>query len=352
MVDMTKLGDFGAKQRVPTNAGTDPRSGMSGLSNPDVSIQPTLGTTPVGSGQYGNDWNYASGQMPSGGYQMNGTESLGYGLNNSGFLFPSGIDQSAAAVARLGRQKIQTPGAWTTGLEALNPMSQTGMPTSADEWWAATQDVTNRNITDAIKNAAEQAGLGGLRWSTPLGQTAQDISGKYMGEASQQWADRAMQAQEAARQRQLEATGQLYQYGQGQYQMQQDEFKRRMMAAQAAGNADRYKTDLALRVLPMIFGMGNTAQDSEQQAINASYNNPYMNYANQFLGNQPNMQPQTYQPSAFTNALGTLGAGGGIGGLSGLFGGGGGAGSALGSMPDPASMASLANNASFIPGLF
>ena len=315
MVDMTKLGEFGAQRSVPKSSGMDPTIGMSGLSKPDMSIQPTLGTVPVGAmnSPYANDWSYAGTSAPAGGGQMGGTESLGYGLNNSGFLFPASFDQSTAAMQRLGREKIAVPSAWTTGLGTLTPMAQTGMPTSSDEWWAATQDVTNRNINDAIKNAAEQAGLGGLRWSTPLGYTAQDIAGRQMGEAAQQWADRAMQAQEAARQRQLESTNQLFQYGQGQYQMSQDEMRRRMQAAQAGANNDMRKFQMAMQVFGLGNQMGFQNQDAQQQAINASYNNPYMNYANSWLQSQQQV-PQTYQPSAFSNAAGAYTAANAMGG--------------------------------------
>lgn len=254
------------------------------------------------------------------------TESTGYGLDNSGFMYPSEWGQvgdywsnilsgGGAGGGGGGGGQINTPSAWTTGLESLNQMVGTGQPVSSDAWWGATQDVTNRNIQDAIKNAAEQAGLGGLRWSTPLGYTAQDLSGKYMGEASQQWADREMAAQEAARQRMLEATGQLYQYGQGQYQMDKDALARRAaaaargtgqmnMAANQLMSLGGQKADLGLDVISKMFGMGTGMQDAQQQAINASYNNPYMNMAQGYLSSAT---PQTYQPSWGSQLLGAAG---------------------------------------------
>ena len=234
-----------------------------------------------------------------------------------------------------GGGKIQTPSAWTTGLEALTPMSQTGMPVSSDEWWSATQAVTDQKTKEAIQNAAEQAGLGGMRWSTPLGYTAQDLAGQYQNEANQSWADRQMQAEEAARQRQHEATSQLYQYGQGQYQMGKDALARRAAAAAAARGASQWQQQMAfdqqkwadqmgitganalsgigteraglgLNVTQQMYNMGQGMQGAEQNAINASYNNPYMNYGTQYLASQPSGQQQTYQPSTASNVLGTL----------------------------------------------
>jgi len=240
-------------------------------------------------------------------------------------------------------------------MEALNPMAQTGMPTSSGDWWAATQGVTNRSIEDAIKNAAEQAGLGGMRWSTPLGYTAQDISGKYMGEAGQQWADREMAAQEAARQRQLEATGQLFQYGQGQYQMSSDEMARQaqaramaaaagaraqgqsnweqqmafdkqkwadqmgMAGASALGGVGSERAGLGLNTTQQLYNMGMGMQNAQQGAIDSSYKQPYMNYGQGYLSANQGV-PQTYQPSTGAQLGGIFS---GLGNLAGqAFGGG------------------------------
>lgn len=329
MIDMTKVGDWGPTPKsAPTGGGANAPLNGGMLGSGVVTTIPGNLTGSVTSGGT-TGWNgYGTPPPNTGGYQMPG-ESTGYGMDGMGFLFPSEWGQAGdyysgilsgtgAGVGGGGGGRINTPSAWTTGLESLTPMSQTGMPTSSDAWWNATQDVTNRSINEAIANAAEQAGLGGMRWSTPLGYTAQDISGKYMGEATQQWADRQMAAEEAARQRMLEATGQLYQYGQGQYQMDKDAAARRA-AAGARGTAQMnqaaqmlmglggQKAGLGLDVISKMFGMGGSMQDAQQQAINASYNNPYMNMAQGYLQAQ-NPVPQTYQPGAGSQIAGAFGA--------------------------------------------
>jgi len=359
MIDMSKVGDWdlGEKKRFVKGSAAQ----ATGLSTPSlgaVAGSTTGGTSSPSASTGSGALNYINPADISGS-QLTGTtaatESTGYGLNNSGFLFPDewsqvgdywskilgggdnkldgglvggGVVPNQGGTGYGGGGKIQTPSSWTTGMEALTPMAQTGQPVSSDEWWSATQGVTNREIEDAIKNAAEQAGLGGMRWSTPLGYTAQDISGKYMGEATQQWADREMAAQEAAKQRQLEATNQLYQYGQGQYQMDKDALARRQAAANAAASAARYaeaqrtaqmnnaasalmglggqKAGLGLDVTNAMYNMGTGMQSSQQNAINSSYNNPYMTYANQYLASQPSGQQQTYQPSTASNVLGAV----------------------------------------------
>jgi hypothetical protein len=285
MVDMSKLSPWGTTTSASNPYASDNnwQSTTSGLAGSQASTQPT-----------GQPQNVLNQTAPAGGYNM----------DNSGFNYPVEWGNLAAGWKGFGKIKADTPTSWQTGMGALTPMAQTGQPVSSDPWWQATQDVTNRTIQDQIKMAAEQAGLGGTRWSTPLGYTAQDIAGRYGDQAAQAWADREMQAQEAAKARQLEATGQLFNYGQGQYQMQKDAIARRAQMLAGMGNLGAQKAQLALQVANQMYGMGSGMQDQQQQAINASYNNPYMNYANQYMGQQQTGLPQTYQPSLGTQALG------------------------------------------------
>jgi hypothetical protein len=69
-------------------------------------------------------------------------------------------------------------------------MAQTGKPTTAEPWYAAQKKVVERDIMEAIKEANEQAGLAGLRWSTPLARSAQDIAGKYMTQLGADYASK------------------------------------------------------------------------------------------------------------------------------------------------------------------
>jgi hypothetical protein len=255
-----------------------------------------------GAGQYANDNNWQT--QGSAAAPAEAVPAGGYNMDNSGFNYPTEWGNLASGWKDFGNTKVSTPSSWQVGMDALNPMAQSGQPVSSDPWWAATQDVTNRTIQDQIKAAAEQAGMGGTRWSTPLGYTAQDIAGKYGEQAAQAWADREMQAQEAAKARQLEATGQLFNYGQGQYQMTQDALKRRAQMLAGIGNLGAEKAQLALQVANQMYGMGSGMQDQQQQSIDASYNNPYMNYGNQYMSQQSAGIPQTYQPSWGTQALG------------------------------------------------
>ncbi len=340
MVDMSKLSSFGTT--VPgvssgvlpaTNLGYD-NSGSPYGTTPSYGT--TGGTSTFGSSaglQMPGEWDEASAywrNLMNSGAGGTGGEKLDGGLIGGGVVPNQGGGGG-------GGGRIQTPSAWTTGLETLNPMAQTGMPVSADEWWGATQAVTDQKTKEAIQNAAEQAGLGGMRWSTPLGYTAQDLAGQYQNEANQSWADRLMQSEEAARQRQLEATGQLFQYGQGQYQMDKDAKARAAAAAAAARGASQWeqqfafekqkwadqmglqgasnlagigsdRSGLGLNVANAMYNMGTGMQTSQQNAINASYNSPYMNYGQGYLASQPSGQQQTYQPSTGANVMGALSA--------------------------------------------
>ncbi len=228
----------------------------------------------------------------------------GMGLDNNGVLYPGEWGQSANMWQGYGNTKVGTPSSWTTGMNALTPMAQTGQPVSSDPWWTAMQKNTAYNTENAIKNAAEQAGLSGLRWSTPMGRQAQEIAGNFQNQAAQQWADREMAAQEAARQRQLGATSQLYQYGQGQYQMSQDELARQAAAASAMGNLGSQKASFTRGLASDLFNMGNSMYGMQRQEVGDSYGNPYMDYGMDYLSRQQTGLPQTYDQSTMSQILG------------------------------------------------
>ena len=65
---------------------------------------------------------------------------------------------------------------WAT--DVLGEYAYTGRPTSWSPWYQQAKKGVETDVMDAIKQAAEKAGLGGTRWSTPMGRTAQDISSR------------------------------------------------------------------------------------------------------------------------------------------------------------------------------
>jgi len=170
-------------------------------------------------------------------------------------------------------------------------MAQTGMPTYQDPWYQQARGVAETDIRNQIAQAAETAGMKGQRWSTPLAEQAQRIAGETMGRVGLGWQGRELDALEQARQRQLQATGQLAGLGQ-QY------FQAPMQYAQAAGQYGQGMMGARQQMLQPFY------QEFLRRAPESS---PWLQQAMAFSGfNWPGAQPTTYQQSPFSQFLGNL----------------------------------------------
>jgi hypothetical protein len=129
-----------------------------------------------------------------------------------------------------GKSQTEAPNIWSRAIGNVNPLAATGQPISQEDWYKSAKQTTQRDILDAIKQANEQAGLSGTRWSTPTARTAQDIAGKYMSQFGSEWADRQTQALENARARQMQAIPMQYQLGAGQAGLSEAAKARQMQA--------------------------------------------------------------------------------------------------------------------------
>ena len=215
---------------------------------------------------------------------------------------------------------------------------QTGDPTSQDPWYQQAKGVAQTDIEDAIKQAAEQAGLSGLRWSTPMGRSAQDIAGRTMANVGLEWTGREMDALEQARQRQLQASNQMYGYGQGMAGLKESAAGRQMqglgmmsdLGSQIANMRNQAQNrqlqasgmlqgmgqsylDAPQQYAQNLMGMGSQMQGQQQQAYDrqsqeflrmAAENNPWISQLFGLAGLQSNMQPTQYQPSGLSQILG------------------------------------------------
>jgi len=155
------------------------------------------------------------------------------------------------------------------------------------------QPVVQRSIEDQSKGAAEQAGLGGLRWSTPLQRNITDIAGREMAGLGAQWTDRELQSREAGANRAMGAAGGLESLGQRYFQAPMD------WSSQ-------------------MYGMGSGMQGLQQQAQEREYQDwqqmqpwasPWTNLAMNYAGLQSQMVPQQYQQSPFSQFANVAGAG-------------------------------------------
>ena len=194
------------------------------------------------------------------------------------------------------QQAYQFPAELENASQLMTGMAETGRPTTYGDWYQNMKGVVETDIMDAIKEASEQAGLTGTRWSTPLGRTAQDIAGRRMSELGTQWAGMEAGAQENAMNRALSAMGQLP----GIAQMRQE-----MPMNYATG----------------LYNMGGGMEQSYQDMLAPLYqeymrtlpeNSPWMNYAMQLSSISPTggggstMYPQMYQPSGLSQIFGGL----------------------------------------------
>lgn len=217
----------------------------------------------------------------------------------------------------------QYPSIWQQGGQLATQMAQTGMPTSYAPAYEAAKQVVDQNVLDAIKQAAEQAGLAGTRWSSTLGSTAQDIAGRYQSQLGTQYTAQEMGAQEAAAGRQLGALSPMYQFGAGGVGLAESAKDRGMQAAGMLPQLGQMYADLPMDWSQRMMGMGGLMQGTEQEAYNRQYQDwlrtvpetsPWLSQAMGYFGTPSQMAPQQYQPSTMSNLLGMIpGLGLGIG---------------------------------------
>jgi len=228
--------------------------------------QPGAGATGTGGDMGTYDWTQTQGDVPS------------YGGDTT---MPGGFDFS----------QIPMPEQWGQAGDFFGNMLQTGQPTSASDWYTKAKEEAAFDVDAAIKQAAEQAGMGGMRYSSPMGAAAQRIGAESAAGLGTQFAGQQMAAEEAARGRQMAAAGGLQ--GMGQYQT-------------------GYAQDLANQAA----GLGSQMYGQDQNAINQIYQqfmrmtpeqNPWLQAA--FGMGSASGQPQTYQQggmSQFMSGIGSL----------------------------------------------
>ena len=187
------------------------------------------------------------------------------------------------------------PSQWGEASDFWSKMMESGMPTDISPWWKSQQQAAGQQITRAGKEAAEQFGLGGMRYSTPLGQQLGRIGAETTAGIMPQYWGMGMQAQEAARGRQMGAAQNLF---------------------GAGGEMARFPMEVGERML----GMGGEYQRQQMQSMYPMMQefqrmtpeqSPWLQMGQQFPYGQFGQMPQMYQQSPFGQMLdigGQLGA--------------------------------------------
>jgi hypothetical protein len=215
-----------------------------------------------------------------------------------------------------GGQGVDAPMDWLNASRNANQMANSGgMATSASDAYQKAKGVAQTDTTDAIKQAAEQAGLGGTRWSSSMGRNAQDIAGRRMAELGSNFAQQEMTAQEAARGRQMEANNQLTNLGSGFAGLDTDTRNRALTATGQLSGLGQNMTRYPMELANQSFQMGSNMNQQDQSALDKQYqealrgmneNNPWLAKALGMATNQG--QQQQYTPGLGTQLLGGLGS--------------------------------------------
>ena len=142
-------------------------------------------------------------------------------------------------------------------------MMQNGMPTDQSAAYQASKGVAQQDILDAMRQAQESMGASsyGKRYSTAMGRGNQEIASKRMGELGQQTTQQAMMAQEAARQRQLQAAGGMLGAAQG-YGANQ------LGAGSGMANLGNMQNQYGLQLAQNAYQMGSGLYGQQQNQAN------------------------------------------------------------------------------------
>ena len=290
MIDTTKL-----NLKSPATAGITPKDPFERLPGVNVNVNTPQGTVPE-------------------------FDSSGLGGMPPGF-FPAEYGAAADFYSNLmgGGMNMGMPSYWGVGGDVLTQMAQSGMPVDIQAYAKSLEPVTARRQQEGWDQIAEQMGMGGKRFSTAaqyqMGDLSSRLNENMQMATQQQW----LQAQEAARQRQLGATGQLYNYGQGQANIGQQNIANQMAGAQGTMDIGREYMYGPMQIAQGLMGMGGQYQGAQGMAMD----DPYLQMAMQLSGqmNPQYMQTQ-YQPGLGSNLMNLGGMGMNIMDMLGMGGGG------------------------------
>jgi hypothetical protein len=199
------------------------------------------------------------------------------------WLQASGILGQTAATGN----RTQDPSQWYDATNVANQMAYNGMPTDVDPWYQSAKQQTQYDIADAIKNANEQSGVSGTRWSSVNNRNAQDIGARAMTTLGTNYAQQAMSAQEAARSRQQQAVNQLQSLGASSAGLSESAADRSLSATNSLASLGSLFAQYPLTVAQQASNMGSTLQSGEQSQIDAqkteafrqfAENNPWLQY--------------------------------------------------------------------------
>jgi len=186
--------------------------------------------------------------------------------------------------------------------DVLGEYAYTGRPTSYSDWYQQAKGGVTTDVMDAIKQAAEQANISGLRNSSVLGAQAGDIASRAWQNLGTQFMGYENQSLENAANRGL-------------------------TAAQALPGLAQQRQQMPIDFANASYNMGTGMQGTYQNMLNSlqqnwqnqqTSSNPWLQYAMQLAqmspsgGGSSSYGQQTYQPSCLSQGLGAAGSLGGL----------------------------------------
>jgi len=224
-------------------------------------------------------------------------------------------------------------GAWGMAQERAGQMLGTGEPVDIAGWWEAQKPVYQQEYEDQARQLAEQAGLGGMRWSSVLQRNIADMTQRGQTQLTAEAMSQQLAADEAAKQRVLETMGILNQIGSGQASARSAGAGRRLSTIGMLLGAGQDEARFNMDLINQMAGLGQGQYGMEQQQYQNIYDPAWMQSAIGLSGQGAAGLPQTYEPSIWENLAGAasyipglIGAagGGGAGGAGSSYAGGGG----------------------------
>jgi hypothetical protein len=187
----------------------------------------------------------------------------------------------------------------------------------------AAQKVSDRYLNEKGAGLAEQFGVGGVRYSTPLQtnlvretqrqaenlanmQAQADITAQQNYQAAKQgayenYAGRYTTGNESAQNQMMQAMGMM-----GDLGGQQATRKQNLLGMGA--DLGQAQANLPINLANSLYSGSNAIYGQQQGTANQGNVNPYAQYANQWGGTAQNGIPQTYNQSGASSLLGGLGS--------------------------------------------
>lgn len=181
------------------------------------------------------------------------------------------------------QQFTNYPSQWGTASNTYTDIANAN-PNSWGDWYDKAKAAAQPDITDAIRQAVETAGLGGMRYSTALGRTGQDIAARTMGGLASQYAQNEMSGYQQNQQNRLGAASGLSGLGQQYANLPMDVANNMFNMGQGMNNA--YNQEIS-----PFYNLWNSQQD---------YNSPWLQ---NFLQLAQSSQPSTYNQSGMSQGL-------------------------------------------------